>query len=268
MHTSLKNRVQTLLQSNDISPEKVLGQNFLVDESVAQKIVHATRQQNASVVVEVGTGLGTLTERIAQGAQEVISVEKSASMHNIARKLLQQYPNIQLVRDDILQYAPPLREYALVGAPPYYLTTRLLRTFLQDAKNPPTAMILLIQKQVAQKIIQTPPHSSLLSVAVQVYGTPRIECIVPQNAFVPQPKVQSALLVVENIHKPDIDETMLFEVIRQGFAHPRKTLLNNLSQYNAVRAVLTRHAIHLNARPQTLTPNQWIDLATALCIKE
>lgn len=271
MHNSLKISVQNELQRNNIVPEKILGQNFLIDPLVVEKIARNAHLKNIGTVVEVGTGLGTITQALARNAQQVISVEKSLRLCAVAKQNLEQHANVQVVCGDILRYAPPNAEYALVGAPPYYLTARLFRTFLQIAQTPPVAVVLLIQKQVAQKIIQTAPNATVLSVAVQVYGTPRIECVVPQNAFLPQPTVQSALLVVSNIQKPAVDETMFFKVLNSGFAHPRKTLLNNLTatfRHTNLQTLLAQNNIDPHGRAQTLVPRQWIQLTKALCIKQ
>lgn len=270
MHKNeLKTKIQNILQSNNLAPEKMLGQNFLVDPLIVEKIANNQHLQNIPLVVEVGTGLGAITEALAQNDRQVITLEKSRNLYPIAKQLLAPHANVQVVCGDILKYTPPQCEYALVGAPPYYLTARLLRTFLQLAPTPPTTMVLLIQKQVAQKIIQTPPNASLLSTAVHIYGTPNIECVVPQNAFIPQPKVQSALLVVRNIQKPPIDEKALFRVINSGFAHPRKTIFNNLLatfERATIQQSLAQHNINPHSRAQILTPHQWTRLSETLCI--
>ena len=269
MHNTLKTQVQNALQSNNITPEKMLGQNFLIDPLVVEKIANNQHLQNIPLVVEVGTGLGTITKALAPNAEQVVTLEKSQKLFQVAEQNLAPYANVQVVCGDILKYTPPNAQYALVGAPPYYLTARLFRTFLQLVPTPPVAVVLLIQKQVAQKIVCTAPNASLLSTAVQIYGTPHIEFSVPQNAFLPQPTVQSALLVVRNIQKPPTDQTDLFRVVSSGFAHPRKTLFNNLSASfkNAnIQKALAQNSIPPHSRAQTLTPKQWIQLTQTLCI--
>ena len=267
-HNFLHN-LKTTLQQHNIQPEKQLGQNFLIDQQVVEQVVSHPCLANIQTVVEVGTGIGTITQHLAQRYSQVISVEKSKRLAEVAKNKLADYENVSVVCGDILRYTPPSTPYALVGAPPYYLTARLFRTFLQTHANIPRVILVVIQKQVAQKIVQTPPHASLLSTAVRIYGTPSITATVPQNAFFPQPTIQSAVLCVQNIQKPDIDEALLFKIINAGFSHPRKTLYNNFLQLgnsDYITQWLGHNNIQKTLRAQTLTPCQWVQLAQSYCV--
>ena len=260
---------KTTLQKNNIQPEKQLGQNFLIDKQIIERVVLHPCLFNIQTVVEVGTGTGAITRRLAQQYNRVISVEKSKRLADVAKNELAEYKNVSVVCEDILQYTPPSSSYALVGAPPYYLTARLFRTFLQTHTNIPCVILVVIQKQVAQKIVQTPPHASLLSTAVHIYGTPSITATVPRNAFFPQPKIQSAILCVQNIQKPDINETLLFKIMNAGFSHPRKTLYNNFLQLGSgdyIEQWLRENNIQKTLRAQTLIPSQWVQLARSYCV--
>lgn len=255
---------QNLLSTHSLSPQKHMGQNFLIDESVVERIANPDFFQNVSTIVEVGTGLGALTARLAQCAPQIITVEKSKQLYKITSAELGDITNVTFVHNDILRYIPPSEPYALVGTIPYYLTGHLFRTFLSKHSNTPTTILCVIQKQVAEKIVSSAPHHSLLSISVQLYGTPTINAIIPQNAFYPQPTIQSALLHLPNIRKPDVCEKTFFQLVKCGFSHPRKTLWNNLSPLfsNTAHKTSFFQSAHLSqtTRAQELTLDEWKSL--------
>lgn len=259
----LSTQTKQIIEKNNIIPNKKLGQNFLINKGIVDKIAQNKLISTEKTTIEVGTGIGTITKELSKYAKKVISIEKSEKIYKIAKNQLKQYKNIDLLQQDILRYTP-LQPYVLVGAPPYYLTARLFRVFLQNQQIMPTAIILLIQKEVAQKIVQKPPKSSLLATSIQIYGTPKIETTVNQNSFYPQPKVKSAILTVENIKKPDIDEKILFSIIRSAYSNPRKTIFNNLSNFSKdqdINLLLKKNKIDPKRRAQTLSIEEWIGLA-------
>ena len=270
--SSLYANTLSLLEKYALHPQKSLGQHFLIDSSVVTHLTRSAYLRSTHTIVEVGAGLGTLTKILAQNAQRVIAVEKSQQFIPVLATELAAFPNVEIVKGDILTFKPEqynLSSYALVGAPPYYLTARLFRTFLQRTKVPPSSITLLIQKEVAEKIVQKPPHYSLFSVSVQLYGTPVLCGSVPPSSFLPQPSVVSEIITLTNITKPAINEDFFFSIIRAGFSSPRKQLATSLARsLNTKKSVAQNLLLECNIdptrRPQTLTIQEWIALTRAL----
>lgn len=273
--TMLKQRIQKQLNEYNIKPNRVLGQNFLIDNQFIEALIASADISKQDIVVEVGSGTGAITKNLAQDAGQVIAVEKDPNLIPILQKELKNFRNVKIINEDILNFnitsyeLPACAEtsagrqvtsYKVVGAPPYYLTGRLFRHFLEN-QNPPTVIALIIQKEVAQKIVAKSPKSNLLAVSVQLYGNPRIIKIVPRVAFWPRPKVDSAILLVENIKKPTIDEEKFFKVLKTGFSSPRKQLETNLRQKFTIPKGID---IDLSRRAQTLSLEEWKNLAKKL----
>ena len=258
MSSPLHTTTTLLLEKYALRPQKSLGQHFLIDSSAATHLVHSARLQPSDTVVEVGAGLGTLTKLLAQNVQRVIAVEKSSQLIPVLATELASFPNTEIVEGDILTFNPEqynLSSYVLVGAPPYYLTARLFRTFL-------------IQKEVAEKIAQQPPRSSLMSTSVQLYGTPEVCGSVPPSSFLPQPSVASEIIALNNITKPSINENVFFSVVRAGFSSPRKQLATTLAhslniKKSTVQSLLLACSIDPTRRAETLTIQEWMALTRA-----
>src|SRR3989338_4652463 len=206
--------IKNLLEKYNVTPNKVLGQNFLINEGVADELIKATCLTKDDTVVEVGPGTGVITKKLAQVAKKVIAVEKDSKLIPILQKELKTFRNIEIVNEDILKFdvksfkLPAYRtgrqvsNFKLVGAPPYYLTGRLFRHFLELSLIRPTQISLIIQKNVAQRIIAKPPKSNILATSIQFYGEPSIINIISKNSFWPRPKVDSAILVIKDIKNP------------------------------------------------------------------
>ena len=262
MNTS---EIQSLLAEYDIEPNKVLGQNFLVHEWVLNEIITAANISSDDTVVEVGGGVGIVTQALAKKAARVITVEKDRNLIPILKKLAEKYPNIEVVEGDILKFDPKnykLRPaaYKLVGNPPYYLTGRLFRTFLEDPEKRPSSITVVIQKEVAKKMLQKPPRMNLLALSVQVFGNPHIVRAIPKSAFWPQPSVQSTLIVVDVYDKPPVPENHieeLFRIAKGAFLHTRKQLKNTIPEDQLKKA-----GIDPQRRPQTLTIEEWGKILT------
>lgn len=271
MSSPLHTTTILLLEKYALRPQKSLGQHFLIDSSAATRLVHSARLQPSDTVVEVGAGLGTLTKLLAQNVQRVIAVEKSSQLIPVLTTELASFPNTEIVEGDILTFNPEqynLSSYVLVGAPPYYLTARLFRTFLQNTKQPPKSMSLLIQKEVAEKIAQQPPRSSLMSISVQLYGTPEVCGSVPPSSFLPQPSVASEIIALSDITKPSINEDVFFSVVRAGFSSPRKQLTTALAhslniKKSTIQSLLLACSIDPTRRAETLTIQKWMALTRA-----
>ena len=264
-----------LLEKYGIRPNKLLGQNFLINESVAGSLVETAGIGKNDTIVEVGPGTGTITKLLAEHAGRVIAVEKDRRFIPILKEELKALKNIEVVNDDILGFNPARYEirdmrYKLVGAPPYYLTARLFRHFLQDTPVQPVLIALIIQKEVAQNIIAKPPDMNLLAVSVQLYGESKIEKIIKKGSFWPSPRVNSALITVKNIQKPqNVDEKEFFKIVRAGFASPRKQLTPNLVSGLKISRIDSKNLLESagiapSARAETLVVGDWLNLYTKL----
>lgn len=223
-----------ILREHGLRPKKGLGQNFLVNPGLLETIVAASELIPQDTVLEVGAGVGTLTRALAVAAGRVIAVELDSSLIPLLQENLAHFGDVQIVEGDILKIdlarliSGP---YKLVGNLPYYLTSHLLRHFL-EAKNKPRLMVITVQREVAERIIAAPGKMSILGVSVQFYGQPRIVARVPRGAFYPPPKVTSAVvrIEVEEGAWPQVkDREEFFRLVRAGFSQRRKYLRNSLA---------------------------------------
>jgi 16S rRNA (adenine1518-N6/adenine1519-N6)-dimethyltransferase len=265
---STKN-IKELLAKYNAKPSKGLGQNFLIDKNIFQKIIDAGNLKPDDIVLEVGPGIGNLTLKLAEKVKKVIAVEKDKLMIEILKETVASHKNIEVVNADILKHSLP-KNYKVVANIPYYLTSPLIRKLLED-KNPPLEIVLMIQKEVAQRICAKPPKMNLLASSVQFYARAEIISYVSKNCFWPSPKVDSAIIKIVPENKFDVAPDLFFKVVKAGFSQPRKQLVNNLTilkNLNGVKldkysvaAWLLKNNLQPNARAQTLTINDWINLA-------
>ena len=280
--TSLKT-IKSLLETYGARPKKRLGQNFLIDTRALDKILGAADLSPQDTVVEIGPGIGTLTRELAQKAKTVIAIEKDEKMVEVLKETLKGYRNVELLRGDIFktnfqflisnfQSNPNVqlsKQYKVVANLPYYITSPVIRKFL-EAEHKPKLMVLMVQKEVAQRICSKPPNMNLLAVSVQFYGVPKIVSYVKRTSFWPQPDVDSAILKITLKHaEPDAEPRRFFTLVRAGFKHPRKQLVNNLFQgiklsKPKVETWLSKAGIHPTQRAQTLALADWIKLASSL----
>jgi len=233
--------IKKILEEKGIRPLKQFGQNFLVSDTVLKKMVEAANLKNSDVVLEVGPGIGTLTQELAKKAKKVIAIEKDRKLVEVLRENLKDFKNIEIIENDILKLNPKshplnLKSYKVVADIPYYITSPLIRRFL-ELKNPPKEMLLMVQKEVAKRICEKPPEMSILSVSVQFYAKPKIISYVSRNCFWPRPKVDSAILQLTLLNKRRVDNGLFFKIVKAGFSHPRKQLANNLAKELALRPV-------------------------------
>lgn len=267
--------IKELFSKYETKASKGLGQNFLIDKNALGKIISAADLKVGDTILEVGPGIGTLTQELAKTAKKIIAVEKSEVMCKILEETIKDFKNVEIKNDDILQYEPPETKYKLIANIPYYLTSPLIRKFL-ETKNPPEFMVLMIQKEVAQRICSKPPHMSLLAISVQFYAKPKIIDYVSKNCFWPAPKIDSAIIKIEphNIESEKIDADLFFKVVKAGFSQPRKQLVNNLATLKSLNGVkltkeqisswLLKNNLSANQRAETLEVSDWIKLANSL----
>jgi len=263
------------LRRLDTRARKGLGQNFLVDKHALDRIVSAAKLAPDDCVIEVGPGLGALTQELAKEAGRVIAVELDRTMAASLREKFADSGNVEIVEADILEcdpesLAPPERDYKVVGALPYNIASAVLRLFLESNRKP-TVIVAVVQKEVAQSIAAKPGDMSLLSVGVQLYGKPSIVKTIPPRSFYPQPRVDSAIVRIDVYRDPPVkvdDEAAFFNVVRGGFSTPRKQLRNSLSHGLRIAPdeagdIIDRAGIDHKRRAETLSVAEWAALYRA-----
>ena len=241
-----------------------MGQNFLISEYALAKLVSSAEVKKTDVVLEVGAGIGTITLPLAELAKNIIAVEKDKALIPILEETVMGYKNVEIVQGDILKLPYNLKPitYNLLGNIPYYLTSPLIRKFLEST-NPPSSMTLMVQKEMAQRICASPPDMSILAVSVQVYAKPEIIEHISRSAFWPMPAVDSAILRITQISTDaNTDMHKFFKFVKAGFSSPRKQLINNLSKgldmgREQTQQWLRSCAIDPKRRAETLTIGEW-----------
>lgn len=241
-------------------PKKSLGQNFLMHARIAERIADAAKLSRDATVFEIGPGTGVLTRALLERAGKVIAVEADRELFE---KLQFDFANeitagrLKLLYGDVrsLDIATLPKGYTLVANIPYYLTGEIFRKFL-ESKNQPSAMTLLVQKEVAERIARS-KKESILSLSVKAYGTPKYEFTVPRGAFKPAPKVDSAVLTIQNISRKNFalrsGEELFFALLHAGFAHKRKFARKNLAD-----AGFSAENIPEKARAEDIPIDQWL----------
>ncbi len=258
-----------------IAPKKSLGQNFLVNRGILEKIVRAARITSNDRVIEVGPGTGALTGELAQRAGNVIAVEKDRRLISELQERFGDRANVKIVEGDILDFNPidyklTAKNYKLVGNIPYYITSHFLKTVLESWPAP-ELIVLTVQKEVAERICAKPPHMNLLALSVQFYAEPEIISRVSRGSFRPIPKVDSAIIrLTPKTPTPDARFAQdLFAIIKAGFSEKRKQLAGMLSRKLHIERSSVEHAlkdlgINSTARPENLSLEQWEDLIKSL----
>ena len=265
------------LTNRSPSPRKALGQHYLLDQDIVHTIVRAADLTPSDAVVEVGPGLGTLTKLLVAEAGRVVAIEVDPALAAALPRKLGKPSNLVVVNDDartadLSQLFPRGTGYKMVSNLPYYAAAPILRRFLEDSLSRPSVMVVMLQKEVAESILAADGRMSLLAVAVHLYGKPTHVCDVPASAFRPKPKVTSAVIRIDTLPRPAVDVDDLdgfFEVVRAGFAAPRKQLRNSLSQGLDVTAqqagaFLENAGLDATLRAETLTLEQWAELHRAI----
>jgi len=269
-------KVKFICRAYNILPQKNKGQNFLVSEKVLNEIVQAADLQPQDVVLEVGPGLGVLTEILVKKAKKVLSVELDKKLFSFLQDKFKSEKGLALINQDILNWHPQdyiPGNYKIVANLPYNISSSFLKKFL-TAGHKPQSLVLLLQKEVAQRICAKPGEMSLLSISVQLYAKPEIVNFVGKNNFWPKPEVDSAIIRISQVKNSqemlavfgEISEKQFWQVVRIGFSARRKQLANNLaaglkiSNIEAKKALLKANLSEL-IRAQNLSVNDWINLA-------
>jgi 16S rRNA (adenine1518-N6/adenine1519-N6)-dimethyltransferase len=254
--------------------KKGLGQHFLTDRNVLDKIISAAEIVPSDTVIEIGPGLGILTEELLKKAGKVIAIEVDSKLASSLQKRLSKFANLTAINADILQLDPvelsTKANYKVVANLPYYIAAPILRHFL-EASLKPTLMVVMVQKEVGQSIAAAPGDMSILGISVQLYGKPTIVDYVPAQSFYPQPKVDSAIVRIDVYPTPSVDAADIagfFEIVKAGFSAPRKQIRNSLAlglQLDTEEAarILKQAKISTQRRPETLSLEEWADLQRA-----
>lgn len=255
-------------------PKKSLGQHFLINPRILDKIVAAAEITKEDTVLEIGPGTGNLTKELAEKAGKVIAIEKDRRLIN-ALKLKFENSNVKIVESDILKlkieslienYKLKIENYKIVGNIPYYITSNFLRTVLEKWPKP-KLVVLTIQKEVAQRIMARPPHMNLLALSVQFFSEPKIIRYISKENFRPRPKVDSAIIKLISKKELPIDNPeRFFKISRAGFLGKRKQLINSLSanlkkEKKEIEKNLKEAEIDLKSRPEELDIDSWVRIA-------
>jgi 16S rRNA (adenine1518-N6/adenine1519-N6)-dimethyltransferase len=247
---------------------KSLGQHWLKDRKSLSNIADYADLKSDDTVLEIGPGLGTLTSELLRRAGKVTAVEFDA---DLARKLPAQFPgkNLEVVSGDILKFdlSKVPHGYKVVANIPYYITSKIIKMFM-TAKNKPSVVVLLVQKEVAQRLAAKPGKMSILSVSAQVFADVSLGDKIPAALFIPSPKVDSQVVILQTRHDTffkDISETDFFTVVKAGFSSRRKKLRSSLAgglklPKDEIEVILKKATIDSNSRAETLSLDDWARL--------
>ncbi len=289
MNLTNKTVIKDLLRKCGIRPEKYLGQHFILSKKALAQMIAAAEIKKNDTIIEIGPGLGTLTQELAKTGAKIIAIEKDPKMINILGETLTGHKNIKIVqadaRGDKLGIKIAKNKYKIVANLPYYISNLIIHKFL-ESKNPPELMVLMIQKEVAQRIC--PPslklrrasaklsRMNLLAISVQFYADAKIIGYVPKEMFWPAPKVDAAIIKIIPKNKKGMtilqtiaNRQSFFVVVKAGFSQPRKQLLGNLTKKlniskQEILSAFKKLGIPERARAENLSLEQWLSLVDCL----
>ncbi len=277
----LSNPKETIrvIQENEFTFRKNYGQNFLIDSHVIDKIIDAAEIDKTTEVLEIGPGIGTLTQYLAEVAGSVTAVEIDDKLIPILDKTLSEYDNVRIIHGDIMKQDIESifegRPFKIVANLPYYITTPIIMSLL-ESRIPADSITVMIQKEVADRMKAGPGSKDYgaLSLAVQYYSEPYLAANVPPNCFMPRPNVGSAVIRLRRLEKPSVeveDEKLLFKIIRGAFNQRRKTLANAVSNFEGlsysradVEKALTNLGFDTRVRGEALTLEEFGALSDEL----
>ena len=259
----------------DIKMSKKLGQNFLIKRGIVDEIVHAAELTVGEPVLEVGPGIGTLTQGLAQSGADVTAIELDRRLLEVLDTTLASYDNVRIIHGDVLKLDVPTimnqKRFKVVANLPYYITTPIIMSLL-ESKLPIERLVVMVQKEVALRMVAKPGTKDYgaLSVAVQYYTEPDIVLDVPPKSFLPAPAVTSSVIRCVLRDKPPvdvIDEKLFFRVVKAGFAQRRKTFSNTMKTTGLTRdrieELLVKANIDGQRRGETFTLQEFADVANA-----
>lgn len=260
--------LKNLLRSLNFKPKDYMGQNFLVDETVLQEIISAAEIKKSDTIVEIGPGLGVMTGELAKQAGRVIAVEKDHRLYALLKKVFRDEQNIELVEKDVLKFNFEQIEgdYKIVANIPYYLTSHLLQMLL-NLKHKPERLVLMMQKEVGERLVAPAGELSVLGISVQIFAQAEIIAVVSKQSFWPVPKVDSCVVLIRPENKyPEIGNSKLFfQIVKIAFAGKRKQIHNTLANglklsKEEIANLLKLAKIDVKIRPQDMTLEDWLRL--------
>lgn len=274
---SLSRITKELLRKYNFRPKKRLGQHFLIDSGVLQRIIEAAELSSEDVVWEIGTGLGTLTAELTKRVKEVITIEIDKKLIQIAKDFLKSYDNITIIEGDFLKIDLGFssKNFKVVANLPYYITAPIIEKLLEvrssklasspNIQLPISRIVLTLQKEVAQRLIAKPGTKiyGSFTIFVQYHAEVKLHSLIPKSAFYPQPEVGSAIVILKPYKISPFkvrNEKIFFDIIHAAFQQRRKKLKNSLAKYN-----LEGISIDLNQRPETLKIEEFVEISNYLC---
>jgi len=274
--------IREICRLYEIKPSRSKGQNFLVNENIYDDIVKAAEIETGDTILEIGPGLGFLTLKLAKVAKRVIAVELDDKLATYLQMGIDTkgMENVEIINEDILRFnlnthLAPQEEYKIVANLPYNITSIFLRLFLSSSR-PPKSFVLMLQKEVAQRIVATPPDMSLLALSVQYYADAKIIREVKAGNFWPEPKVDSAVIKLTVKDRPKISkedqlavDKLFFQMAKVGFSAKRKMLKNNLAgglkiEQKIISGLLIKNKFNPQLRAEDLSLDDWQKLFAAL----
>lgn len=259
--TQLKN----LCNQYNLRPSKSFGQNYLISDAPIHAMIEAGGVNDNDTIVEIGPGFGVLTLQLAHHAKKIIAFEIEQRLKSYWEEKIREHKNIEIVWGDVLQSINKItlqKKYKLIANLPYQITSKVLRTFL-ELKYPPECMIIMVQKEVAERICAKAGDMSLLAVSVQYYGEPKIIKRVNKGNFWPSPKVDSAVVAIKNIGaRNDKKVERFFEIVRAAFAQKRKQAWKNISTElkidgEKIKSILREVTGNEKVRAEELSVEEW-----------
>lgn len=289
MRLTAANVTKSLIKKHDFRFRKKFGQNFLTDQGIVNKIVDSAELEKGEIVVEIGPGIGTLTQVLAESGANVIAIEIDPQLIPILDETMAQYPNVTVKQGDVMavnldeiveEYCMEKNvqksKYKVVANLPYYITTPIVMNLLEKCKNL-SSIVVMVQKEVAERMTASPGGKDYgaLSVAVQYYTQSKIVCKVPKTVFIPQPEVESAVVKLKVYDEPILQLTnpkIFFQVVKASFGQRRKTLSNALSSgfplpKEEINKVLADNGIDPQRRGETLSLEEFAKLANSFANK-
>ncbi len=277
---NLYSETMQILKKYNISAAKSLGQNFLINEDVVEKIIEKAEVSKEDLVIEIGPGLGTLTNELLKNAGKVVCIELDKRMINILKDRFQN-ERLEIINEDILKVnlkeliqkekTEGINKVKVVANLPYYITTPIIMKLLED-KLDIYSITVMVQKEVAERITATSESGNVgaITYAIKYYTEPTIEIDVPKESFIPAPEVESSVIKLKVLDKPRVnvkEEELLFKIIKTSFMQKRKTLLNSLTNGKILNSktdtekMLNDLGIDLKVRPEKLSLEGFANIA-------
>lgn len=257
--------MKEILKKYSIHPSKFYGQNFLINKGIVEKITSAADLSKKDTVLEIGPGLGILTEEMIKHAGKVIAIEKDKKLYELLKDRFKDVGNLELINSDILSHSPELTTYKLISNIPYNITGKIFRKFLL-ADNSPQTIVVMVQREVGEKLLGKKSRS-MLSLIIELYGQAKKVCNVSAGSFFPKPKVDSMVVKLTiGYPTPDSIKKNILKIAKIGFSKKRKKLIANLStglkiDKENLKNILNSFGLSENIRAEELSKDDWLKLA-------